>query len=149
MALEAAFKDHAPVVEWTPARVFMLVSAVWHLLLGLVGMALNQSFPIGANAAAHADSGHIFGIFETNGWHSFAALVLGVVGAYFTAFPRRAREVALGIGIIHVGIVGALGVWDPETFWLASNAADQVVHASTAMAGIIAGLTTPRTPSAK
>lgn len=130
---------------WSPARIFLLVAAVWHLLLGVVGLFLNRSFPVGANAAAEAGSHHILGIFETNGWHSLAALLLGVLAAYFTISPRRVREVALAIGILHVGIVAALVLWQPETFWLASNAADQVVHASTAIGGIASGLaTTPR-----
>lgn len=130
---------------WSPARFFLLVAAVWHLVLGVVGLLLNQSFPIGANAAAGAGSDHIFGVFETNGWHSLAALLLGLLAAYFTISGHRVREVALGIGIVHVGIVAALVVWQPETLWLASNAADQFVHVSTAIGGIVSGLaTTPR-----
>lgn len=130
---------------WSPARLFLLLAAVWHLLLGVVGLFLNRSFPVGASAAAGAGSDHIFGVFETNGWHSLAALLLGFLAAYFTVFPRRVREVALGIGGMHVGLVAALALWQPETFWLASNAADQVVHATTAIGGIASGLiTTPR-----
>lgn len=125
---------------WSPARIFLLVAAIWHLLLGVVGLSLNRSFPVGANAAAGADCDHIFGIFETNGWYSLAASLLGLLAAYFTVSPRRAREVALGIGVVHVGIVAALALWQPETFWLASNAADQVVHASTAIGGIASAL---------
>ena len=43
---------------------------------------------------------------------------------------------ALAIGVFHVGLVIALIVQPAETFWLASNAADQVIHAFTAIAGI-------------
>jgi hypothetical protein len=128
--------------RWTPARMFMLAAAVWHLLLGIVGLVYDQTFPVGATAAVQASSQHIFGIFETNGWHSLAALILGIITAYFTMYPRRAREAALIIGLLHVGIVAALVVWQPSTFWLASNRADQVVHASTAIAGIASALLT-------
>lgn len=62
--------------------------------------------------------------------------------------PRRARDAALAIGVFHVGIVVALIVWPPETFWLASNAADQVVHSVTAIAGIGAALLTRDTQAA-
>ena len=129
---------------WTPARVFMFVSAVWHLPLGIVGLAIDQTFPIGSGETTMAHSEHIFGIFETNGWHSLAGLVLGSISAFFAARPRRARDAALAIGIFHVGLVAALIAWAPETFWIASNAADQVVHSSTAIAGIGTALLTRR-----
>ena len=130
--------------EWTPARIFMLVSAVYHLPLGIAGLLIDRSFPVGTDEATHAGSDHVFGIFETNGWHSAAALALGVLSIYLVLRPRLAREGALAIGIAHVGIVIAFAVWPPETFWFASNAADQVVHTFTAIAGLTSGLLTPR-----
>jgi hypothetical protein len=131
-----------PANRWTPARIFMLVSALYHLPLGIVGLLYDQTFPIGSAEAEHAGSDHIFGIFETNGWHSLAALVLGVVSLYFMMRPRRARDAALAIGVFHVGLVAALIAWPPETFWLASNAADQIIHSFTAIAGIGTALLT-------
>ena len=126
----------------------MLVSALYHLPLGIAGLLYDQTFPIGSAEAERAGSEHIFGIFETNGWHSFAALVLGFVSLYFTMRPRRARDAAMAIGVLHVGIVASLIIWPPETFWLASNAADQVVHSSTALAGIGTALLTRNTQAA-
>ena len=134
--------------RWTPARVFMLVSTLYHLPLGIAGLIYDQTFPVGAAAAQRAGSELVFGIFETNGWHSVAALVLGVVSVYCTFNPRRARDVALAIGLFHVGIVASLEIWDPSTFWLASNFADQVIHASTAIGGIASALLTRRHSSA-
>ena len=142
-----AVADAAPAASpdgWTVARVFMLVSALWHLPLGIVGLAVDRTFPIGVEAARAAHSEHIFGVFETNGWHSSAALLLGVVSVYFLLRPRYAAQAALGIGLFHVGIVLSLELWSPETFWLASNVADQIVHATTAITGIAAGLLRPR-----
>lgn len=120
----------------------MLAAAVWHLPLGIVGLVHDQTFPVGATAAERAGSEHIFGIFETNGWHSLAALILGIITACFTMYPRRARDAALFIGLFHVGIATALVVAPASTFWLASNGADQIVHASTAIGGIAAALLT-------
>ena len=120
----------------------MLVSVLYHLTLGIAGLLYDQTFPIGSAAAVRSGSDHIFGIFETNGWHSSAALVLGVVSLYFTVRPRGARAAALQIGVLHVVLFVALAVWPPETFWMASNAADQVVHAFTAIASIGAALLT-------
>ena len=128
--------------RWTPARIFMVVSTLYHLPLGVAGLIYDQTFPVGAAAAERAGSELVFGIFETNGWHSVAALVLGIVSVYYVFNPRRARDVALAIGLFHVGIVVSLEIWEPSTFWLASNFADQVVHTSTAIGGIASALLT-------
>ncbi|MDQ3957681.1 MAG: DUF4383 domain-containing protein [Actinomycetota bacterium] len=127
---------------WTPARIFMVVSVLYHLPLAIAGLAIDQTFPFGGSEAARAGSEHVFGIFETNGWHSLAALLVGLASVYFAVRPERAREAALVIGVGHVGVFLALTFWAPETFWLASNAADQVVHASTAVLGTGAALLT-------
>ena len=128
--------------SWTPARLFMLWAAVLHLPLGVIGLIYDQTFPVGSGAAAKAGSDHIFGVLETNGWHSLAALGVGIVTLYYTMYPRGARNCALTLGIFHVGIVAWLAVWDPSTLWLASNGADQVIHASTAIGGIGSALLT-------
>ena len=135
--------------KWSPARIFMLISALYHLPLGIAGLLYDQTFPIGAADAEHAGSDHIFGIFETNGWHSLAALALGVVSVYFLMQPRRARDAALVIGVLHVGIVVAFFAWPPETFWFASNTADQIVHSFTAIGGIGAAVLSRDTHSAE
>jgi hypothetical protein len=132
--------------EWTPARFFLMASAIYHTPLGIIGLAMDQTFPFGADAAVNGHSEHIFGVLETNGWHSLAALLLGLVSLYFALRPEHAREAALAIGIGHVFLVVSLIVWDPSTFWLASNAADQVIHSTTAIGGIVSGLLTPVAP---
>ncbi|MGH2684972.1 MAG: DUF4383 domain-containing protein [Actinomycetota bacterium] len=134
--------------RWSPARIFLLVVAVAYVPLGIVGLIVDRSFPVGSAAAERAGSGLAFGIFETNGWHAVASLVIAVLAVYFTVDPRRARDAALAIGLFHVGITVSLMLWDPSTFWLASNAADQVVHASSAIGGIACGLLT-RSPRAE
>lgn len=126
--------------EWPAARVWMLASAMWHLPLGIIGLIVDRTFPIGVEAARSAHSEHIFGVFETNGWHSAAALLLGIISTYYLVRSRGAARAALGIGLFHVGIVASLELWSPETFWLASNLADQFVHATTAVTGIAVGL---------
>jgi hypothetical protein len=138
-----------PGERWTPARIFKALSAIWHIPLGVIGLAIDQTFPLGSAEAATSHSEHIFGVFETNGWHSLLALVLGFVSLYFTIRPERAREGALLIGLSHVGVVLALVIWDPSTFLLASNIADQIVHSSTAIGGIFSALLTPRTMEAQ
>ena len=128
--------------EWTPARVFLAASATYHLILGIAGLVIDQTFPFGPDATEQAGSAHIFGIFETNGWHSLAGLLLGVVSLYFWLRPTWAREAALAIGVSQLGVVVAFALWPPSTFSFASNGADQVIHATTALGGIAAALLT-------
>ena len=142
MSTTAGVTERVRRDRWTPARIFMLISTLYHLPLGIAGLVYDQSFPVGAAAAEQAGSALVFGVFETNGWHSLLALLLGIVSAYYTMYPRGARDVALMIGWVHVGVFASLIVWEPSTFWLASNAADQVLHASTAIGGITAALLT-------
>lgn len=131
--------------NWTPARIFLAFSATYHLLLGIAGLAVDQTFPVGWQAAAQASSGHVFGVFETNGWHSVAGLLIGLVSLYFTVRPEGARAGALAVGVSQAVVTLALAVVPPSTFWLASNAADQVIHSATAIGGIGSALLTPRT----
>ncbi len=136
MAADVTARPARPRGTWTPARIFMGISAAYHLPLAIVGLAIDQTFALGANAVAQAGSEHVFGIFETNGWHSHAALLVGAVSLYYAVRPKGARAAALALGIGHVGIVVALTIVPPSTFWLASNAADQVIHSITAIGGI-------------
>ncbi len=131
-----------PADRWTPARGFLLAVAITHLPLGVGGLLVDSSFPIGGEAARAGGSGHLFGVLETNGWHSLAALSLSVLAAWIVFRPRRARAVALALGVFHIALVVQLAIWDPRSFWLASNGADQIVHASTAVGGIVSGLLT-------
>lgn len=128
--------------EWTPARVFLAASAIYHLILGIAGLAIDQTFPLGPANTEQAGSAHIFGIFETNGWHSLAGLLLGMLSLYFWLRPARAREAAFAIGASQVAVVLGFALWPPSTFSFASNGADQVIHATTAIGGIGAALLT-------
>ena len=127
---------------WSPARIFMAVSAGYHLPLAVAGLVIDRSFPLGADATVQAGSVYVFGIFETNGWHSLAALLIGLASIYFAVRPDGARAAALAIGLGHIGIVVGLAFLPPSTFWFASNGADQVIHALTAIGGTGAGLLT-------
>lgn len=121
----------------------MAVSAAYHLVLGVTGLFIDRTFPLRAEEA-RVRSEHIFGIFETNGWHSLAAVLIASVSLYFVLAPRYDREAALWVGLSQLGVVAAFGLWDPETFLFASNGADQWVHATTASGGIAAALVTRR-----
>ncbi|HEV2754381.1 MAG TPA: DUF4383 domain-containing protein [Actinomycetota bacterium] len=129
---------------WTPARIFMTASAVFHVPVGVAGLFYELAFPIGSGAAAAGPHPHVFGVFETNGWHTLGAVFVAGVSLYYALRPRHARAGALALGLGHVGLFVSLVLWDPSTFRIASNAADQVAHASTAIFGTMAGLLTAR-----
>jgi hypothetical protein len=147
MATDVTVGGARPAGSWTPVRIFLAASAAYHLVLAIVGLAIDQTFPIGAEATALAGSEHIFGIFETNGWHSFAALLLGAISLYFAVRPERAREAALAVGLSQLLVVVTFTFFSPSTFSFASNGADQVVHSITAIGGIGSALLTRRIPS--
>jgi hypothetical protein len=126
----------------SPARLFLGASAIYHLILGSAGFVVDQTFPLGSGATESAGSGHIFGIFETNGWHSLAGLLVGLVSLYFFVRPGRAREAAFALGLSQLGVVVSFALWPPSTFSFASNGADQVIHSITAVGGIASALLT-------
>lgn len=129
--------------EWTPARIFLAASAVFHIPIAILGFMQDHSFPT-TSAAASAHHGMLFGVLMTNGWHNLAALGIGLISAYFVCRPHHAREVALAVGVGHVGVVVAFSLWTPSTFLFASNGADQVIHSTTAILGIGSALLTGR-----
>ncbi|MFY9588581.1 MAG: DUF4383 domain-containing protein [Actinomycetota bacterium] len=125
---------------WNLARWFLLIFAIVHLPLGVAGLVADRSFPLGTGATRAGDPGHVLGVFETNGWHSLGALLLGVLAAAALIRPGRERPIALAIGALHVWLVLSLVLWDPSNFLIASNDADQIVHASSAVGGLVSGL---------
>lgn len=123
-----------------PARVYLLVAGLYLVVSGIVGFTLDASFPTSAHDA-RGQHAHIFGIFETNGWHNLAALAIGVPSlAVALLLPRHAAVTAalagLGNGVTFLLFLA----WEAETFWVASNTADQVVHATLAVGGLVTAL---------
>jgi hypothetical protein len=129
--------------KWSPARLYLAVNGPWHLVLAVGGFLADQTFPTSMAAARSGHSGLVFGIFETNGWHTLGAAIIGVVATYTAIYPKRAREVAFAIGAFHVPFTLALVFWEPHTFLIASNGADQIVHTSSAILGLASAIATP------
>lgn len=77
--------------DWSPARVYLVVSGVFLLVFAGAGFLVNSTFPIGTNELARAGSGHTLGIFETNGWHSLAGVISGIVALGFALKSDWAR----------------------------------------------------------
>jgi hypothetical protein len=130
--------------SWSPARLYLVVSGVFLLILGVIGFALTTAFPTGAGEVDGAGSGHILGIFETNGWHNLAALGSGAVSLAFALRPETARLGAFVKGGFYVAVTSSIALWGGETFWIASNTADQFLHGAMAVGGLTTGFMTPR-----
>jgi hypothetical protein len=124
---------------WSPARVYLVLAGIYLVILGGAGFFYDASFPTSTGTVGHD---HIFGVFETNGWHNVAGLLFGVIALAFLARPERARLGALVVGLPNAIVFVAFALWDPRSFLIASNGADQVVHALLGFGGIVAALAT-------
>lgn len=143
MARVAVFSERQDVQAWQPARVFLAVSSVFHVFIGSVGFISSSSFARGAGAGVDPEaSGHLFGIFETNGWHNLAGLALGLTSLAFAAKPEMAHFGALSLGAVMIIVTIVLALWEPRTFWLASNGWDQMLHALAGIGGVASALAT-------
>ena len=131
-----------PTSAWNPARIYLLLAGAYLLLIGIVGFAsAPRTFPFGAGAARRAGSGLVFGLFETNGWHTLAGLLFGLIGLYFVfRDPAEAYLGALIVGLANAIAFVGLQVAVPSTYWLASNGADAVLHGTLGATGILAAV---------
>ena len=130
--------------EWSPARVYLVATGIFLIVAAAVGFSLTTSFPQDAEAVHSAGSAHIFGIFETNGWHNLSTLISGTISLAFALRPGWARTGAFAKAALYATVTVSIAIWGPEPFLIVSNAADQIVHGSLAVAGFGAALATPR-----
>ena len=130
--------------KWSPARIYLVASGILLLVLAAAGFAVNRTFPIGMHEFQAAGSGHILGLLETNGWHNLAGVISGVVALGFALKPEWARVGALLKGAFYVVVTTSIALWGGDTFWIASNGPDQVIHGSLAVGGLLTGWLTPK-----
>lgn len=120
------------------ARAYLLGAGAFLLAVAVVGFTVDTSFPLTPHhVSGHA---HVFGVFQTNGWHTLAALALAVPSLWVAlARPSLSGTAAVLVGAANGVVLVAFAVWDPAVFLIASNDADQVMHAVLAAAGIATG----------
>jgi len=87
----------------SPARVFLWISAVYLLVLGLGSLVVSPSFAVGDEVSGD----HLFGVIETNGWHGLAGVLLGAASLAFAMSGRWAREgtAVMGASLLASGVV--------------------------------------------
>ena len=128
---------------WSPGRIYLVASGVFLLFIAASGFFFNASFPTAREDVA-ATSSHLWGIFETNGWHNLAGLISGLVALGFAIKPEWARAGALFKGGFYVVVTASVAIWGGETFLIAANFADQIIHGTLAVTGLVSGFLTPR-----
>lgn len=94
--------DEAPAISVAP-RVYLWIWGPMLVALGVGSLIINPDFGVGE----HVTEKHLFGVFETNGWHGLAGGSAGVAAVFSAWSQRRIREVALGVAVLG-GIVPAV-----------------------------------------
>lgn len=121
--------------RWTLAQWGLLVIAVAHVIIAIVGFVAEPSFEVGPGAPTEQVA-----LMDYNGWHAVAGLALFLPGVLL-AFRNAWAVAYLVVG----GIAGALpGVWAlfsnqvAYVFTFPNNTTDAVVHFVTG--GVMVGL---------
>ena len=128
--------------EWSPARIYLVVSGVLLLFIAIAGFTINRAFPTGAGEVSSAGTAHLFGVLETNGWHNLAGLLSAIVALGFALRAQWARTGALLKGVFYVGVTASVAIWGPHTFWIAANTPDQFLHGALGVGGLLTGFWT-------
>ncbi len=82
------------------ARFYLWAWGSMLIVLGAGSLLVNPEFGVGDDVTTK----HLFGMFETNGWHGLAGALAGVIAVLSAWSHRRVREVALGVALL-AGIV--------------------------------------------
>lgn len=85
------------------ARIYLWAWGAALVVLGAGSLIVHPHFGLGAEVTDR----HLFGVFETNGWHGLAGLAAGAFGLAFARSDRWAAAAAAGLGAAG-GVVPAL-----------------------------------------
>ncbi len=123
--------------DTTPAQIYSLVFGATLLLAGILGFVVDASFDVGTDV-----QGDELILFEVNGWHNLIHIVSGLLGLALWRSRSGALAFALGFGATYLLVtIWGLIAGDNILFGLAPiNGADNVLHATIALAGILAGI---------
>jgi len=84
------------------AHLYLWVWGPMLIVLGVGSLILHPDFGTGDGVTER----HLFGVFETNGWHGLAGLSAGVAAVLAAWSGRWIREAALGVAVLG-GIIPA------------------------------------------
>jgi hypothetical protein len=126
-----------------PARLYAGVFGAVLVVAGIIGFFYEAEF-----TSDESVRDAVFGILDVNGWHNLVHIATGVLGlAAYQAGSYASRTYALGLGAVYivVAIWGfAVGDGDSILSIIPVNTEDNVLHVLIGVAGLAAGLATPR-----
>jgi hypothetical protein len=132
-----------PLDERPPAEIYTLVIGLTLVVAGIVGFFYYAGFPTGDGAERDA----ALGLFDVNGWSNLLHILTGSTGLFVVGSYAGSRAYALGLGVLYL-VVAALGFVagnGGEILDLVPvNTEDNVLHLLIGIAGVGAGLATPR-----
>ncbi|HEY7150450.1 MAG TPA: DUF4383 domain-containing protein [Solirubrobacterales bacterium] len=123
----------------SPATLYATVVGAMLTIAGIVGFFYSASF------GSPGEVDEVLGIFAVNGWHNVVHLATGLLG--LVAVGYAARQYALGAGLLYlvIAIWGFIvGSGEAVLGIIPVNGADNVLHLVIGVAGLAAGLATPR-----
>jgi hypothetical protein len=130
-----------------PARLYAGVVGAALVVAGIIGFFYSASF------GSPGDVDAVFGILDVNAWHNLVHISTGLLGlAAFSAGAYAARSYALGIGFAYIVVaVWGFSIGDGESIlgFIPINTEDNVLHALLGVAGLVAGVATPRALTAR
>jgi Domain of unknown function (DUF4383) len=127
-----------PMRDWTVAQHFAIWVAVFTVVTGLIGLAINPSFATGDDATAETF------IVDWNGWHALAALLVGVPGLAIAWYPGLAIPYLAYRAITDAGVALWAALDDrPLGVLYLPTSGDAIVHlviAAISALGIVLGM---------
>lgn len=112
-----------PLREWSAGQQFAVGIALFTVVTGAVGFAMNPDFAVGGDATAESF------IVDWNGWHAVSALLVGLPGLAVAWFPGLAIPYLAYRAVVD----GAVGIWAalddrPLGLLYLPTASDAIVH---------------------
>ena len=132
-----------PLDERPPAEVYTLAIGLTLVAAGILGFFYDASFATGDGAHREA----ALGLFDVDGWSNVLHIVSGATGLFLVGSYAGSRAYALGAGVLYLAIAAlgfVAGSGDAILDMVPVNTADNFLHLLIGLAGLGAGLATPR-----
>lgn len=124
------------------SRGIRTVDQIWSLLIGIVVILLGilGFIQTGFTNYTEMTDHYIFGLFQTNGFHNTAYIVVGLLwllGAFaLTPAGNQGLNIALTVVLLILAVLGFLGYWHLLSIPAGVNG-DNVLHLVAAIATLI------------
>jgi hypothetical protein len=79
----------------TPAQLYLWIWGALLIVLGVGSLIVHPDFSLGSDVTGK----HLFGVFDTNGWHGVLGLMSGLGALAFAPSDRWSTPAALVVGV--------------------------------------------------